>query len=69
LREVTLSARCGVAVDQAFARCTIEQLDCALTLRIRSIRCTRFFDCSAELRALGAIPDRCRARLPHVLFR
>jgi len=69
LREVTLSARCGVAVDQAFPSGAIEQLDCALALRIRGIRGTRFLDCSAELRALGAIPDRCRARLPHVLFR
>jgi len=49
LREVTLSARCGVAVDQAFARCAIEQLDCALALRIGGIRCTRFLDRSAEL--------------------
>jgi len=69
LREVALSARRRVAVDQAFASGAIEQLDSALALRIGGVRCTRFLDCSAELGALGAIPDRCRARLPHVLFR
>jgi hypothetical protein len=69
LGEVTLTARRGVAVNQAFAGCAIEQLHSATTLIIGGVGGTRLLDGGTKLGALRAVPDSSRTGLPHVLFR
>lgn len=68
LGEVALAARRGVAVNQAFAGCAIEQLHGATTLIIGGVGGSRLLDGGTKLGALCAVPDSSRTRLPHVLF-
>jgi hypothetical protein len=66
LGKTTLVTRGSVFVDQAFARCTIEQSDRRHS--VLSSACGRALERGAKRGFLGAVADGSRARFPHVLF-